>query len=79
MKFDEIYFLFLIADKDSSQSVRDIINSDSCNIHHKRCWYLLNKWVNKGFYEYGVTLDLGWLTDKGVKFVEELRGKENKV
>lgn len=29
-------------------------------IHRKRAWYLLAKWANLGFYEYGVTLDLGW-------------------
>lgn len=39
---------------------RDIINILSGYIHHKRCWYYLRKWANLGFYDYGVTLDLGW-------------------
>lgn len=29
-------------------------------INHKRAWYLLEKWSELGFYDYGVTLDLGW-------------------
>lgn len=42
--------------------VRDIIGilSDLDIMHHKRCWYLLEKWCRMGFYDYGVTLDLGW-------------------
>lgn len=30
-------------------------------IHYKRCWYLLEKWETLGFYNYGVTSDLGWI------------------
>ena len=41
-------------------SVRDIVNIFEGVIHHKRCWYLLEKWCGLGFYNYGVTLDLGW-------------------
>ncbi len=29
-------------------------------MHYKRCWYLLEKWDGLGFYNYGVTMDLGW-------------------
>ena len=42
-------------------SVRKIINILSGYIHHKRCWYYLEKWSDLGFYDYGVTLDLGWI------------------
>lgn len=28
--------------------------------------YILEKWGRKGWYEYGVTVDMGWLTPKGV-------------
>ena len=46
-------------------SIRDIINFLSEFINYKRCWYLLRKWVNKGFYNYGTVEDLGWFeTDK---------------
>jgi len=44
---------------------RDIINQPDFYMHYKRAWYLLQKWSDKGWYDYGVTLDLGWLTDKG--------------
>lgn len=40
---------------------RVLINFLSEYIHHKRCWYLLRKWSGLGFYNYGVSLDLGWL------------------
>lgn len=40
-------------------SVRDIINIT--HIPKKRACYILQKWVDKGWYDYGVSLDLGWL------------------
>ena len=39
---------------------RVIVNILRGYIHHKRCWYYLQKWSDLGFYDYGVTLDLGW-------------------
>lgn len=27
---------------------------------HKRLWYYISKWEKQGFYDYGVTEDLGW-------------------
>lgn len=41
-------------------SFRNLINAISEFIPHKRCWYLLAKWAEIGFYNYGVSLDLGW-------------------
>lgn len=29
-------------------------------MNHKRLEYILGKWVNIGFYDYGVSLDHGW-------------------
>lgn len=29
----------------------------------KRAWYLLEKWCDKGWYDYGCSLDLGWFND----------------
>lgn len=42
--------------------IREIVNIlyDAGVMHYKRCWYLLRKWGNLGFYDYGVTEDLGW-------------------
>jgi hypothetical protein len=39
---------------------REVVNLLADTIPHKRCWYYLEKWTNQGFYDYGVTLDLGW-------------------
>lgn len=35
-------------------------------IHRKRCWYLLSKWARFGFYNYGITLDLGWFKSPSI-------------
>lgn len=55
---------------------RNIIHILSGYIHHKRCWYYLQKWSDLGFYDYGVTLDLGWfypekLPERYKKLLEE--------
>lgn len=47
-------------------TVRDVVHLFDGVIHHKRCWYLLRKWSEKGFYDYGVTLDLGWFDPEKV-------------
>lgn len=48
---------------------RDI--SREIGIPHKRAKYLLSKWTDKGWYNYGVSLDLGWITQKGNVLFEE--------
>lgn len=48
--------------KETGKTPREIINLLSMN--HKRAWYILEKWSIEGKYEYGVSLDLGWLVDK---------------
>lgn len=40
---------------------RDVINEYPIN--HKRAWYLLEKWSRQGKYEYGVSLDTGWIVE----------------
>jgi hypothetical protein len=37
---------------------------DLFNIPHKRGYYLLEKWDDKGWWEYGVSLRTGWFTSK---------------
>lgn len=72
MKDDEIKFFLTVARYGKQLAnrntywttgieIRVVINFLSEFIHHKRCWYLLQKWAKLGFYNYGVTLDLGWL------------------
>lgn len=62
MKVDEILFFIYcyVLRMDYDWNIRDIVNQFEGVIHHKRCWYLLKKWTRLGFYNYGVTLDLGW-------------------
>lgn len=49
-----------VRDVSKAISPRDIISVLNEFMNYKRCWYLLEKWTNKGFYNYGVTMDLGW-------------------
>lgn len=65
MKYDEAVFLHLVATKSAGATVRDVINSDACTVNYKRCWYYLEKWTRKGWYNYGVSLDMGWLEPAG--------------
>lgn len=53
-------------------SVRDLISKEDFYIHHKRAWYLLKKWSSFGWYDYGATLDLGWLTREGERKTQSL-------
>ena len=46
-------------------SPREIINGPRFSMHYKRAWYLLEKWTDKGWYDYSVTEDMGWLTETG--------------
>ena len=55
-----------------TSSPRDVINQDNFYMHHKRAWYILDKWSGKGWYDYGVSLDMGWLTDTGKEIAKNL-------
>lgn len=59
-KSEEELFFQLI--KYSGKTPRELINS--LPINHKRAWYLLEKWSGQDRYDYGTTLDLGWVYDK---------------
>jgi hypothetical protein len=70
-KSDEIYFWNHIKKEvglygSAGNSPRDIINKEGFSMHHKRAWYLLEKWADKGWYDCGVVLDLGWITPEGM-------------
>lgn len=43
---------------------RDIYNE--LGLNWKRACYLLEKWSGKGWYDYGINVDLGWMTSKGM-------------
>lgn len=69
MKEDEIKFFRTCykycphLGNENATSFRNIINILDEFINYKRCWYLLKKWSELGFYNYGVSLDLGWFEE----------------
>ena len=60
MKDHERIFFSLCYGLRASLKPRAVVNLLADTIPHKRCWYYLRKWGNLGFYNYGVTEDLGW-------------------
>lgn len=58
-------------------SPRDLIRIIEEWLPHKRAWYYLEKWDRLGFYNYGVTLDLGWIEDDKIpeRYLELLKEK----
>lgn len=60
MKDQERIFFSLCYGLRDTYRPREVVNLLADTIPHKRCWYYLEKWTNRGFYDYGVTLDLGW-------------------
>jgi len=73
MKPDELWFLQICASRLSKElKVRGIVNEPGFPINHKRAMFILEKWCRKNWYEYGVTLDLGWMTPLGLAKAKEL-------
>ena len=70
IKPDEKCFMVALHEA-GGKNPRPLINSDDFEMHYKRAWYLLNKWAEKGWYDWGVTLDMGWLTEEGVAVAEK--------
>jgi hypothetical protein len=62
VKPDEAALLKAVAAMPGGACVRDVIPDD---MPDRRAVYLLRKWAGKGWYDYGVSVDLGWLTEKG--------------
>ena len=74
MKPDERRLLLALAFQVDSPivMVRGLIRA--LKVDRERAVYLCNKWSDKGWYEYGVSPLLGWLTDAGVKAAEQSKG-----
>lgn len=50
------------------RTIRDIVKQfTDMGFPQKRLLYYLGKWDGKGFYEHGVTIDLGWFCPAGLK------------
>ena len=72
VKTDELCFLVaLAAGLRAGLRARDVIPRHGIN--HKRAAYLLGKWTGRRWYDYGVCLDLGWLTDAGFIHADRVR------
>ena len=52
---------------------RWLMNQPEFEMAQKRAWYLLKKWTNEGWYDYGVNLELGWITEEGEMKAKKLR------
>ena len=50
--------------------IRDI--AKLLGMHEKRLFYIVCKWSEKGFYDWGTSSDLGWLTPEGKTWAIEL-------
>lgn len=80
MKPEELNFLFSVCesqdwlpwrDRPCPASVREVIAASQIN--HKRCWRWLEKWSAKGWYDYGTSIDCGWMTPEGIEAASKLR------
>jgi hypothetical protein len=60
MKEHERIFFALCYNLRHSMKPRAVVNLLAETIPHRRCWYYLRKWGLLGFYDFGVTEDLGW-------------------
>jgi hypothetical protein len=79
LKPDEREFLALVVAGNLRRkpplTPRDLIPKSGLN--EKRALYLLDKWADKGWYEYGVCVDLGWITPKGIKAFIALKNRDD--
>lgn len=71
MKDDEKRFLKLMQARCNLEGMRRefpraIIAAKNSPVSRKRAAYILEKWLGKGWYNYGVSLDTGWMTREGM-------------
>ncbi len=73
MKLDERQLLVLLAQRNEEprRPFATHLATEALKIHPKRTEYLLEKWVSKGWWECGVSLRTGWLTEKGLAAAKE--------
>jgi len=74
IKQDEIDLMVLMIDEflyeelDKREPPRYLYNALS--IPEKRACYILDKWSDKGIYEYGYCIDMGWLTEDVTEIIK---------
>ena len=78
---ERVFFMACIM-KSTEMSVRKIINTFcTLGFSENQLLYYVNKWNNRGFYNYGVLIDFGWfepenLTGEYAVMYEHLHGKK---
>lgn len=73
MKPDEsTFFLSLRRLEGELPAIAALIKAQGIN--PKRAVYLLDKWEEKGWYEYGVSVMHGWLTPEGEALAAKMAG-----
>lgn len=69
MKSDEKEFLKTLqrrtVEDENIPRVRQVVID--IKINEKRAAYICEKWSGKGWYDYGVNVLAGWLTESGLK------------
>jgi hypothetical protein len=64
MKQDEREFMEALRSRHAMRpTVRQV--AAELGIPRKRAAYICDKWTRKGWYDYGVSVLAGWLTDEG--------------
>lgn len=69
LKIDEIklfYTLYQYKD-DIDKRMNAIVTYSEMN--HNRLFYILDKWVSKGIWDYGVSLRAGWFTPEALEIM----------
>lgn len=75
MKDDERQFLAALSVNRPRQIADGVFATDvatKIGMNEKRALYLLGKWTDKGWWEYGVSLRSGWFTAAGLAAISEL-------
>jgi len=63
MKSDEAALLLALQESKEQCYVRQLVRD--LQIPEKRAAYICDKWTAKGWYDYGVSVLAGWLTEEG--------------
>jgi len=82
VKDDELRYMKALANlRTSSMSLDPLADyvAEQLGINHKRADYILRKWENKGWWDYGVSLRAGWLTADGMQQLKEADATETKA
>jgi hypothetical protein len=71
MKQDELDLLVALG-KELDEFGKAKIIGKTILMHNNRLNYILNKWIDKGWWECGIGPQSGWFTDEGKRVVKSL-------